>query len=157
MTDTSKLNFTNARLLAVQTLYAHTLGTEDWDKLMSRALLGELGGQALTESGKTEQYVILPPADAGLLTRIVQSYRDHAEEIDTAIREGLSENIVFDRLETTFLCILRAGLAEFYAAPETDTPIIINEYVDLTRSFYDGPEVKIANALLDRFARIFRG
>lgn len=156
MTETSKLNFTNARLLAVQTLYAHTLGTEDWDKLLSRALLGELGGQALTENGKTEQYVILPPADAGLLTRIVQSYRDHTEEIDTAIREGLSENIAFDRLETTFLCILRAALAEFYAAPETDTPIIINEYVDLTRSFYEGPEVKIANALLDRFARIFR-
>lgn len=157
MTDTSKLNFTNARLLAVQTLYAHAVGTEDWDKLLSRALLGELGGQVLTENGKEERYVILPPADAGLLTKIVQSYRDHAEEIDTAIRGGLSENIVFDRLEVTFLCILRAALAEFYAAPETDTPIIINEYVDLTRSFYDGPEVKIANALLDRFARVLRG
>ena len=157
MTDnTSKLGFTNARLLAIQTLYARLMNNEDWDKLMSRALLGELGGQALSEENKTEDYVTLPSADSGLYTRIVQSYRDNAEAIDTAIKSSLSENISFDKLETTFLCILRAGLAEFYANPETDAPIIINEYVDITRSFYDGPEVKIANGLLNAFAQVLR-
>ena len=157
MTDnTSKLGFTNARLLAIQTLYARLLNNEDWDKLMSRALLGELGGQALNEEDKTEDYVTLPSADSGLYTRIVQSYRDNAEAIDTAIKSSLSENISFDKLETTFLCILRAGLAEFYANPETDAPIIINEYVDITRSFYDGSEVKIANGLLNAFAQVLR-
>ena len=157
MTDnTSKLGFTNARLLAIQTLYARLMNNEDWDKLMSRALLGELGGQALSEENKTEDYVTLPSADSGLYTRIVQSYRDNAEAIDTAIKSSLSENISFDKLETTFLCILRAGLAEFYANPETDAPIIINEYVDITRSFYDGSEVKIANGLLNAFAQVLR-
>ena len=157
MTDnTSKLGFTNARLLAIQTLYARLMNNEDWDKVMSRALLGELGGQALSEEDKTEDYVTLPSADSGLYTRIVQSYRDNAEAIDTAIKSSLSENISFDKLETTFLCILRAGLAEFYANPETDAPIIINEYVDITRSFYDGPEVKIANGLLNAFAQVLR-
>ena len=155
--DTSKLKFTNARLLAVQALYAYAVGKEDWDKIMSRALLGELGGQALVEEDKTEAYVALPAADAGLFTRIVQAYREHADDIDTAIQKGLSEKISFDRLELTFLCVLRAGMAEFYADSETDTPIIINEYVDLTRAFYDGSEIKIANAILDRFAKVLRG
>ena len=36
------------------------------------------------------------------------------------------------------------------------TPIIINEYVDLARSFYDGAEVKIANAVLDKIAKVIR-
>lgn len=153
----SKLNFTNARLLAVQTLYAQSVTEEDWDKVMSRALLGELGGQVLIDEKQEEEYVSLPPADAGLFTRIVQSYRENADSINTAIQSGLSEKISFERLELTFLCILRAGLAEFYANPETPAPIIINEYVDMTRAFYDGAEIKIANAILDRFARVLRG
>ncbi|MBR6412192.1 MAG: transcription antitermination protein NusB [Alphaproteobacteria bacterium] len=155
--NTSKLSFTNARLLAVQTIYAHMMGEADWDKLMSRGLLGELGGKALIEKDGNEEYVSLPSADAGLYTRIVESYREHADDIDTAIKTGLSDNISFDRLEPTFLCILRAGLAEFYADSDTPSAIIINEYVDLTRSFYDGSEIKIANALLDRFSKVIRG
>ena len=156
MTQT-KLALTNARLLAVQTLYAHLLTDEAWDKLMSRALLGELGGQALEEQDAKETYVNLPAADSGLYTRIVQSFREHEADIDTALRTGLSEGISFDRLEPTFLCILRAGLAEFYADATTDAPIIINEYVDMTRAFFDGPEIKIANAVLDRFSKVIRG
>ncbi|MDY6407402.1 MAG: transcription antitermination factor NusB, partial [Pseudomonadota bacterium] len=93
MENTSKLPFTNARLLAVQTLYAHMMGETDWDKLMSRGILGELGGKVITEENGTEEYMALPPADAGLYTRIVESYRTHADDIDTAIRTGLSENI----------------------------------------------------------------
>ena len=153
--NNSKLAYTNARLLAVQVLYAHEMGEENWDKLMSKALLGELGGEALTD--KEETRVKLPEADAGLFTRIVKSYEDHAEEIDTAIKAGLSEKIAFERLELTFLCVLRAGMAEFYADAATDAPIIVNEYVDLTRSFFEGTEVKIANALLDKFAKVMRG
>ena len=61
----SKLAYTNARLLAVQVLYAHEMGEENWDKLMSKALLGELGGEVLTD--KEEAKVKLPAADAGLL------------------------------------------------------------------------------------------
>lgn len=155
--DTSKLNYTNARLLAVQALYSVATSDTPWDKVMSQGLLGELGGQALVEKGKNdEEYVALPPADNKLFTAIVQSYREHSEDIDTAIRSALSEKISFDKLDLTFLCILRAALAEFYAAPETDAPIIINEYVDMTRSFYDGSEVKIANALLDKFAGVLK-
>ena len=155
--NTSKLSFTNARLLAVQTLYANLMGDADWDKLMSRGILGELGGKAISEEDGAEKYVSLPTADAGLYTRIVESYREHAADIDTAIQSSLSEKIAFDRLEPTFLCILRAGLAEFYTDSDTAAAIIINEYVDLTRSFYDGSEIKIANAILDRFSKVIRG
>lgn len=155
--NNSKLSFTNARLLAVQTIYAHMMGDEDWNKLMSRGLLGELGGKALTEENGSEKYVALPAADAGLYTRVVDAYRENAEDIDNAIRTSLTEKISFDRLDPTFLCILRAGMAEFYADSETAAPIIINEYVDLTRSFYEGSEIKIANAMLDRFSKVIRG
>jgi 3-dehydroquinate synthase len=51
---------------------------------------------------------------------------------------------------------LRAGMAEFLSDWNTDSPIIINEYVDITQSFYSGTEIKIANGILDRFAKIIR-
>ena len=76
----------------------------------------------------------LEAADSGLFTRIVQAYRDNAAAIDEAIKSSLSEKIAFDRLELTFLCILRAGMAEFYADPTTPAPILINEYVDMACS-----------------------
>ena len=156
MKENSKLSLTNARLLAVQTIYAQMMAEECWDKLMSKALLGEIGGEVLTEENKQEKYLPLTPADAGLYTRIVQSYRENAETINQTIQSGLSEKISFERLEPIFLCILRAGIAEFYADSETEAPIIINEYVDLTQSFFEGTEIKIANALLDRFSKIIR-
>lgn len=155
--NTSKLPLTNARLLAVQTLFAQAVSGESWDKVISQALLGEIGGQVLTEDTEHETYVTLEAADSGLFTRIVQAYRDNAAAIDEAIKSSLSEKIAFDRLELTFLCILRAGMAEFYADPTTPAPILINEYVDMARSFYDGPEIKIANGLLDRFSKVIRG
>ena len=67
-TNGSKLNFTNARLRAVQALYAHQMGDEDWDKVMSRFLLGELGTEALIDENRQEKYITLPEADSELLS-----------------------------------------------------------------------------------------
>lgn len=95
-------------------------------------------------------------ADADLFARLMKAAETNADTIERAIRDSLSDTIQYDRLELTVLCILRAGMAEFFANPELDTPIIINEYVDIARSFFEGPETKIINAVLDRFAKIMR-
>lgn len=151
------LKYTNARLLAVQALYTHTLTGEDWDKIISRFLLGEIGGQIIEEVAGQERYVKLSDADAKLFTRIVKIAQDKESDLLENMRSAMSETIQFDRLEITLKCILMAGLAEFYANPNLDAPIIINEYTDIARAFYDGPEVRITNAVLDRFAKVLQG
>jgi N utilization substance protein B len=35
--------------------------------------------------------------------------------------------------------------------------VVVNEYVDVARAFFDGDEPKIVNAVLDRLARKYRG
>ncbi len=159
MTTTSHytLKYTNARLLAVQALYAHAVSDESWDKITSRFLLGEMGGEVICEEAGREKYVTIEAADAGLFTRIMKETETHAEDIENAIRGGLSENIEYDKLSLTLLCVLRAGMAEFFANPTLDAPIIVSEYVDVARSFFDGGEVKIVNAVLDKFAKVIRG
>lgn len=155
-TSHSKIKFTNARLLAVQALYAHAVSDASWDKVTSRFLLGEMGGEVILETGRGEEYMPIEGADADLFARLMKAAETNADTIERAIRDSLSDTIQYDRLELTVLCILRAGMAEFFANPELDTPIIINEYVDIARSFFDGPETKIINAVLDRFAKIMR-
>ena len=39
---------------------------------------------------------------------------------------------------------------------KTDVPVIINDYVDVTRAFYDGKESGLINAVLDSIAKTIR-
>lgn len=150
----SKQPFTNARLMAVQAYYAKTLSGETWDQVISRFLMEEIGGSVL--KGEKEEVLALEPADKSLFAHLTQYVRDNEKDLEKMIESAFSDKIKKDKLETTFKGILLMGAAEFFVNPELDTPIIINEYVDLTRSFYDGAEVKIANAVLDKLAKVIR-
>ena len=150
----SKQPFTNARLMAVQAYYAKAQSGETWDQVISRFLMEEIGGSVL--AGENEEVIPLEPADKGLFTHLTQYVRDHETDLEKMLDSAFSDKIKKDRIEITFKGILLMGAAEFFVNPELDTPIIINEYVDLTRSFYDGTEVKIANAVLDKIAKVIR-
>ena len=114
-TSHSKIKFTNARLLAVQALYAHAVSDASWDKVTSRFLLGEMGGEVILETGRGEEYMPIEGADADLFARLMKAAETNADTIERAIRDSLSDTIQYDRLELTVLCILRAGMAEFFA------------------------------------------
>ena len=150
--------FTNARLMAVQAGYAKEVSDEMWDKIISKFLLGEIGGQVIEDGvAGREKYVDLQPADAALFTSIVKEYQDKEDMINEIIRSNLGETLDFERMELLLKCILRMGIAEFYANPDLPAPIIVTEYVDMTRAFFSGTEAKIVNAILDKFAKVVRG
>lgn len=149
-----KQPFTNARLMAVQAYYAKAFSGESWDQIISRFLMEEIGGSVL--AGDKEEVVALTPADKSLFAHLTQYVRDNQADLEKMINSSFSDKIKKDKLELTFKGILLMGAAEFFVNPDLDTPIIINEYVDITRSFYDGAEVKIANAVLDKLAKVIR-
>ena len=151
----AKQPFTNARLMAVQAYYAKALSGETWDQVISRFLMEEIGGTVL--KGDKEEVVALKPADKSLFAHLTQYVRDNEKDLEKMITSAFSDNIKKDKLETTFRGILMMGAAEFFVNPDLDAPIIINEYVDLARSFYEGAEVKITNAVLDKVAKVLRG
>lgn len=155
---TSTLKYTNARLLAIQAIYMSEFSDENIDRITSRFVLGEVGGQVIVEREKGKEEVIdIQSADLKLFTKIMKEYVDKKESIDETIAASLTGEMTLDRLEMILKCILRAGIAEFYANPKLDAPIIINEYTDIARSFFDGPEVKMVNAILDRFGKVIKG
>ena len=155
---TSTLKYTNARLLAVQAIYMSEFSDDGLERIVSRFVLGEVGGQVIVERAKGKEEVIdIQSADPKLFTKIMKEYGDKKEAIDETIQASLTGEMTLDRLEMILKCILRAGIAEFYANPKLDAPIIINEYTDIARSFFDGSEVKMVNAILDRFGKVIKG
>ena len=150
----SKQPLINARLMAVQAYYAKMQSGESWDQVISRFLMEEIGGTVL--KGEKEEVVVLEPADKSLFAHLTQYVRDHEKDLEKMIESAFSDKIKKDKLELIFKGILLMGAAEFFVNPELDTPIIVNEYVDITRSFYDGAEVRIANAVLDKLAKVIK-
>ncbi len=157
MNNNPTQKYTNARLMAIQAVYAKELSDESWEKVISRFLLGEAGGEVIKEGiAGREEYVTIESADSVLFANLVNTVKEQNEILTDVIKNNMSEKIDFERLEILIKCILKTGMAEFHVNATLDAPIIINEYTDITRSFFDGPEPRLVNAILDKYAKVMR-
>lgn len=82
------------------------------------------------------------------------AWKDHLKS-DELIAGALKEGWELDRLESVSRAILRAAL---YEITETKTPtaVIINEYLNLTKSFFDDTEVAFVNGVLNTISQKIR-
>ncbi|MBR1946167.1 MAG: transcription antitermination factor NusB [Alphaproteobacteria bacterium] len=153
-----KTNRSSSRLAAVQALYQFSFGEKTIDEIARDFMAGNIGREVIDENEMTgtETFVPVMLAEPTLFAGILSSYADHSEQINEMISASFTEEWPAERVEMTLKAILQAGVAELMAFPETPVAIIITEYLDLTKSFYDGPEIKVANGILDRLAKILR-
>ncbi|WP_176695941.1 transcription antitermination factor NusB [Phenylobacterium immobile] len=144
---------TVARLAAAQALYQMEVSSvgveavirEFSDHRFDRALSGEEGEDAPL-AGADE------PFFAGLVRGVVANQA----KIDQAVIKRLAENWKLDRIDATVRAILRAGAFELMNRPDVPTEVVIDEYVELTKSFFEGPEPGFVNGALDGVARDVR-
>ncbi|MFM1960088.1 MAG: hypothetical protein RL588_1605 [Pseudomonadota bacterium] len=142
-----------ARLAAVQALYqmevsgagVEAVVREFSDHRFDRALGGEEG-----------EGTPLAAADEAFFGDLVRGVVEHQRGIDPAIARRLAQGWRLDRLDATVRAILRAGAFELAHRPDVPVEVVINEYVDLARSFFEGPEPGFVNAALDGMARDVR-
>ena len=71
--------------------------------------------------------------------------------------QALTEDWPLSRLDSTLRAILRAGVYELMERADVPVAVIVTEYVDIAKAFYDEDEPKLVNAVLDRVARRVRG
>ncbi len=136
-----------ARLAAVQALYqmeVSGIGSEAVIReFVEHRFESDLEGEAMA------------PADQPYFNAIVRGAVEHQVEIDRAIVRRLAENWRLERLDATLRAILRAGAFELTHG-EAPTEVVIDEYVEMAKSFFEGPEPGFVNGALDAIARDVR-
>ena len=138
---------TASRVAAVQALFQSEQGPENAETVIDQFVRHRLGG---FEDGR------VPDAEVPLFARIVRSAVRQQDTIDRMIAEALPSDWPLARLDPVLRALLRAGGAELAMADGAPPKVVINEYLDVARGFFDGPEPGLANAVLDRLARLLR-
>ena len=140
-----------ARLAAVQALYqmeVSGVGVE--------AVVREFSDHRFDRPVGGEDGETLAGADETFFGELVRGVVDQQRRIDTSIARRLADGWRLERLDATVRAILRAGAFELARRPDIPVEVVINEYVDLARSFFEGPEPGFVNAALDGLARDVR-
>ena len=137
-----------ARLGAVQALYQTETADATPDTVIREFIDIRLGSEI--------EGVEYADADPEFFTDIVRGVYGQLEDIDAKINGALSGSWVTARLDRTLRQILRAGAYELMARIDVPSRVIINEYVDVTHSFYENQEPGFANGVLDKLSRELR-
>jgi len=144
---------TASRVAAVQALFQAEQGPENPETVIDqfvRHRLGELPGIGGFEEGR------VPDAEVPLFARVVRSAVRQQDTLDRLLVEALPHGWPLARLDPVLRALLRAGGAELAMANGPPAKVVINEYLDVARGFFMGPEPGLANAVLDRVARLLR-
>jgi N utilization substance protein B len=133
-----------ARLAAVQALYQmETAGAG------SEAVIREFGEHRFDRDVEGQA---LAPADEAYFATLVRGAVSQQARLDRAIRKRLAEGWRLDRIDATLRAVLRVAAFELVGG-DAPTEVVIDEYVEIAKSFFDGPEPGFVNAALDGIAR----
>ena len=134
-----------ARLAAVQALYqmetggagVETVIREFSDHRFDRDLEG----------------VRLARADEGFFADLVRGVVADQDAVDLAVGRRLATGWRLERIDATARSILRAGAYELMRRRDVPAEVAIDEYVEIAKSFFEGPEPGFINAALDAIGR----
>jgi N utilization substance protein B len=94
----------------------------------------------------------LAPADEVWFSNLVRDMAQAQARIDHTIARRLTATWTLARLDATVRAILRAAAAELLFRPDIPTAVVIDEYVEIAKSFFGGSEAPFINAALDAIA-----
>lgn len=137
-----------ARLAAVQALYQMDVGGAGVLEIVAEYEAHRLGQEI---DGDT--YL---KADASWFRSIVSGVVRDQRLLDPLIGSALQDDWALSRLNSTVRAILRAGTFELKERKDVPVAVIVTEYVEIAKAFFDDEEPKLVNAVLDRIAKQLR-
>jgi transcription antitermination protein NusB len=137
-----------ARLAAVQALYQMEVSGAGVEAVVREFLDHRFGGDIEGEN--------LAEADEVFFAELVRGVVEDQAAVDRAVAKRLATGWRLERIDATLRAILRAGAFELTRRPDVPTEVAIDEYVEIAKSFFEGPEPGFVNAALDGIARDHR-
>ena len=95
----------------------------------------------------------LAAADEAFFAELAKGVVANQAKVDQGVVKRLASGWRLDRLDATARAVLRAGAYELMFRPDVPTEVVINEYVEIAKSFFEGPESGFINGALDAIAR----
>lgn len=136
---------TSARIAAVQALYQLSA-----TNAAPEAVLDEFRRHRMSEAGPAST------ADKALFTEVFRGACSDREALNALIAGAIAEDWALERMDRVLVALLNAGAWELLGRPETPARVVIAEYVDVARVFFDKREPAFVNGLLDKLARQLR-
>jgi N utilization substance protein B len=137
-----------ARLAAIQALYQMEVSGVGVD-----AVVREFSEHRFDRDVDGVDGDQLAAADETFFAELVKGVVAHQSAVDQAIVRRLASNWKLERLDATARAALRAGAYELLHRPDVPTEVVIDEYVEIAKSFFEGPESGFINGALDAIAR----
>lgn len=138
-----------ARILAVQLLYQMRQ-----TQMTSEAVLQQFETWYVSEFLAQERKKTQPLALEFLKT-LVTGVATEAATLKSEIDHHLTKGWTLDRLPLVLTIILELGIYEIRSG-NVPGPILLNEYVEITKSFFIGEEFGFVNGLLDSALNAYR-
>ena len=134
-----------ARLGAVQALYQMDVGGATLPAVVAEFETHRLGRELEGEQ--------LRPADVAFFRSLVGGVVELQRDIDPLIHSALPPSWPLTRIDLTLRAILRCGVFELLERRDVPGRVVISEYVDIAKAFFDGDESGLVNGVLDAVAR----
>jgi N utilization substance protein B len=137
-----------ARLAAVQALYQMDIARTDVGDVLAEYEALRIGREL-----EGEQY---READRGFFRDIVSGVVREQRMLDPRIDQILKAGWPLARLDAIVRAVLRAGAYEIAFRSDVPPKVVITEYVDVAKAFFEGDETRLINGVLDRLAHELR-
>ena len=144
-----------ARLVALKMLYADDFSDQasvaiSPSEFTQRFKVNELYADML------QQDEAIAEPDQEFLSILYTATISNLNDIDKIIGQNLKPGWTLEKIDPVVKSILRLAISELLFLGDIPQKVIIDQYVSLTRDFYEKQEVGFVNALLDKLAKNIR-
>jgi transcription antitermination protein NusB len=141
-----------ARLAAVQALYQMDMAGTDLNEVVREFAEYRLGG----EVGADIEGQRYKEADSEFFEEIIRGVVRLQRDIDPLLDERLATGWRLTRIDSILRATLRSAAFELLERHDVPARVVLNEYIDISRAFFEHDEPKVVNGVLDSLARHLR-
>ena len=137
-----------SRLIVVQSLYQMDIAGTD-----KKVIIDSFLDRVVLDDTKTN---LIKSADKVFFIDLIEGVVRTQKNIDPEIDSNLPKDWDLSRIDITLRAIFRAAAYELIYRLDIPFKVVINEYIEITNSFYDQKEPDLVNGVLDSIAKKYK-
>ena len=87
------------------------------------------------------------------IKKVFKGYFENEEELDVLLEKNLSPDIKLTNLDSLLRIILKSSIYELRFCNKIPFKVVIDQYLDVTDTFYGNDQKRLVNGVLDSVAK----